>query len=314
MKLALKATIARELIPLKYRAKVGDKLTSLKVKAHRVNTDIRNTQSKTLKDTHGSETKTPFENNNIQELNEGKSALKSGANAKASSQKSRGVFNFNAETNPKVKSDPNPPYKQKIKNFDPIKTHQAQKENQATKPPKNERSSWITPASVKSKPMMDDIARKMAKERRAQPPPQQEKQHDRNTMKGQFNASVSEKFTTNEAHREKTRAEAETTRSHVPPEYRAKPYPPEPNKEPEKKPQGHGFKSKVQSTFNDARDAVKSKWEGFKAGQQQPTPEGERYKHRPKMSAGFNKASSEGKDQSEMNDSPKAQDWKPKNE
>jgi hypothetical protein len=205
------------------------------------------------------------------------------------------VFNFNAEIDPKVKSDLNPTYKQEIKNFDPIKTHQPQEVNQAPEPKKNDRSSWFTPASAQSKPMMDDIAKKMAQQRRAQPPPKEETHHDTNTMKGQFNSRASEKFTTNEAHRAKTRAEAETKRSKVPPEYRAKPYPPEPNEEPEKKPQGQGFRSKVQSTFKDAQDAVKSKWEGFKAGEQEaPAPEGATEKPRPKMSAGFNSASFEG--------------------
>ena len=247
LRLALKANIAREQISIEYRVKAGDKLTSLEVKPNKAHTDIRNDQSKLIKDTHSIETKTSIENNKLQSFNKKNSIIKLGVSVKVDSEKLRAVFNVKAEFDPQIKNNPHPSYKQKIKNFDPIKTHQVQKETQSTSPTKNERSSWFTPASEKTKLMMKEIAKKIAQQRKAQPQVKAEKQHNINTKKGQFNVHASEKFTTNEAHRAKTRVEAETRRSHMLFKYRAKPYSLESNKEPKNKPQEQSFKNKVQS-------------------------------------------------------------------
>lgn len=294
LKLALKANIAREQIPEEYKAK--DKLTSLKVKSEKVQSNIRNEQSKTSNKTHSVETKTPIENNKLEAISEPKISIRVGAETKAVSTKARAVFNFNSELDPKIKNDPNPPYKQKIKNFDPIKTHQAKRDNKPVEQVKTDRRSWFTPASDKSKPMMDDIAQKMAEMKQAQP--QREKpQHDLNRMKGQFNAAAENtKRTTNEAHRAKTRAEAEVKRAQVPPEYRMKLY----NSEQPAKPQEQDLKGRVQSTFKDAQDVLKSKWDNFKSGEQKvPENEPEAEKLRAKMSSGFNQASFEGIEEAE---------------
>ena len=153
--------------------------------------------------------------------------------------------------------------------------------------------------------MMDDIAKKMAQQRREHPP-KEEKRHDTSTMKGQFNARATEKFTTNEAHRAKTRAEAEVKRSQVPPEYRAKPY----NSEQPAKPQEQDLKGRAQSTFKDAQDALKNKWENFRA-REQKAPENEPVVEKPraKMSDVFNKGSFESGDI--KNDPNHSKDEKP---
>ena len=162
------------------------------------------------------------------------------------------------------------------------------KEPSAPQPKKQMRSSWHIPASEKTKPMMESINKKMAEMKREQP--QREKpQHDLNRMKGQFNATAENtKRTTNEAHRAKTRAEAEVKRAQVPPEYRAKPY----NSEQPAKPQEQDLKGRAQSRVKDAQDALKSKWGSFRAGEQKaPEDEPEAEKPRAKMSGTFNKES-----------------------
>ena len=297
LKLALKANIAREQIPTEYKAKAGNNLTSLKVKSEKVQTKIRNEQSKTLNKTHSVETKTPIENNKLAVIPESKISFKVGVEAKAVSTKSRAVFNFNAEIDPKIQSDPNPPYKQKIKNFDLIKTHAAQQEKSTQPQNKPERKNWHIPVSEKTKPMMESINKKMAEMKQAQPQAEKPK-HDLNRMKGQFNATAENtKRTTNEAHRAKTRDEAEVKRAGVPPEYRAKPY----NSEQPSKPKKQDLKGRAQSTFKDAQDALKSKWENFKTGEQKaPENEPEAEKPRAKMSGAFNKGSFEGVEEAQQ--------------
>lgn len=291
LKLALKANIAREQIPTEYKAKAGDKLTSLKVNPKETQPNIRNEQSKTKNNTKSIEIKPPIENNNLDRIPKLKLSIKDGSEAKAASTKARAVFNFNAELDPKIKNDPNPPYKQKIKNFDPIKTHAAKQEKSTQFQDKSERKNWHIPASEKTKPMMESINKKIAEMKREQP--QREKpQHDLNRMKGQFNATAENiKRTTNEAHRAKTRAEAEVKRAGVPPEYRAKSY----EVKRAAKPQEQDLKGRAQSTFKDAQDALKSKWENFRAGEKKvPESEPESEKPRVKMASGFNQASFEG--------------------
>lgn len=297
LKLALKANIAREQIPTAYKAKAGDKLTRLKVKSEKAQINIRNEQSKTINKTHSIEIKTLIENNNLTAFSKLKTSVKVSAEAKTVSTKARAVFNFNAELDPKTKSDPNPPYKQKIKNFDPIKTHVAKQEKSTPSQNKSERKNWRIPASEKTKPMMESINKKMAEMKREQPQAEKPK-HDLNRMKGQFNFTAENtKRTTNEAHRAKTRAEAEVKRAGVTPEYRAKPYEVKQNT----KPQEQDLKGRAQSTFKDAQDVLKSKWENFKAGEQKDHEnEPEAKKPRAKMSSGFNRANFESFEEAEQ--------------
>ncbi len=133
----------------------------------------------------------------------------------------------------------------------------------------------------------------MAEMRKEQPAPKEQKRYDPNTMKGQFNTRTSEKFTTNEAHRAKTRAEAEAKRAQVPPEYRAKPYEQETPKEQPK--QHEDFTSKMKSSYAKAEGTIKKKWEEFMGeAKSQPEPEAREEKPRAKMSSGFNQASFDG--------------------
>ena len=287
LKLALKANIAREQIPDEYRPKAGFKLTNLKPVANKPLTDIRNDQSRTVNNTHSIETKTPIESNKIGGISESKTSIVIGAEAKVISEKSRMVFNTKAALDPKVLNDPNPPYRQAIRNFDPLKWQQEKPENK----------SWLTRGSDKTKPMTDMINSKMTEMRTEQPqapkPP-----HDLNRLKGAFNFNAENtKRTTYEAHRAKTRAEAEMKRAQVPPEYRAKPYDPEP--------QAQDLKGRVQSGIKGAQDALKSKWDGFKAGTQNPPePQDEAEKPRVKMSDTFNRGSFEGVKKTGQDHSP----------
>ena len=63
----------------------------------------------------------------------------------------------------------------------------------------------------------------------------------------------------------------------------------------------------IKETLKNTFSSVKAKWQSSQSGAQ-PKPK------RAKMSDGFNSASFNGRDQSEMNDSPKAQEWTPRNE
>lgn len=280
IKLALKAAVIRENLPI-------DSKQSREAAPQKLDNALnRKDEPKPIKtpiETTNIETKISIENNKLKALSESKISIKIGAEAKAVSEKSRSVFNAKAQPDPKVKNDPNPPYKQTIKNFDPIKTHT---EQQA----KSERKNWFTPATEKTKPMMETIAKKMAEMRKEQPAPKEQKRHDPNTMKGQFNTRTSEKFTTNEAHRAKTRAEAEAKRAQVPPEYRAKPYEQETPKQQPK--QREDFTSKMKSSYAKAEGTIKKKWEEFRGeAKSSPEPEAREEKPRAKMSSGFNKAS-----------------------
>lgn len=277
LKLALKASVAREQIPAEYRPKEGFKLTSLKPIAEKTPKDIRNDKAEILNNTHGIETKSPIESNKIVSVSESKILAKVGVEAKAVSEKSRGTFNTKSALDPKVLSDPNPPYRQAIRNFDPLKSQ----------PEKSENKPWLTRGSDKTKPMTDMINSKMAEIRKDQP--QAPKQpHDLSRLKGAFNFNAENtKRTTYEVHRAKTRAEADMKRAQMPPEYRAKPYDSE--------------SPQAQSGVKGVQDALKSKWESFKAGSQNP-PEPE--KPRVKISDAFNRESFEGVDKAEQDHSP----------
>ena len=266
LKLALKASVARDQIPAEYRPKEGFKLTSLKPIAEKSPKDIRNDKAGISNDTHSVETKLHIESNKIEGVSESKISIKMAIEAKAVSEKSRGVFNTKGALDPKVLSDPNPPYRQAIRNFDPLKSQLAKPENK----------SWLTRGSDKIKPMTDMINSKLAEIRKDQPqtpkPP-----HDLGRLKGAFNFNAENtKRTTYEAHRAKNRAEADMKRAQIPPEYGAKPYDPEPQ---------------AQSGIKGVQDALKSRWESFKTGSQNP-PEPE--KPRVKMSNTFNRESFEG--------------------
>jgi hypothetical protein len=287
LKLALKANMARENVPNEYRAQAENKLGALKVKSEKVRLNTLNEQEGFKKDTPNIETKKSIENNNLYASSNINSPLLVGAGVKAESERARTAFNMRAALNPNIRPDPQALYKQKIKNFDPLKWHAAQEKDQGIKV---ERSSWFTPKSDKSKPMMDQIASSIAERRRAPPEYKQEKQHDPNTMKGQFNVRVSAKLTSNEAHRAKTRMEAKIKRSQVPPEYRASPYPSQSHHKPENGPQERGLKSRVKSRFKAAKGAVGGRLGGSRAGDRQFAPESPAKSSRAKMSAGFNEA------------------------
>lgn len=106
LKLALKASVARDQIPAEYRPKEGFRLTSLKPIAEKSPKDIRNDKAAILNNTHGIEIKLPIESNKIGGVSESKTSIKVGVEAKAVSEKSRGVFNTKGALDLKVLSDP----------------------------------------------------------------------------------------------------------------------------------------------------------------------------------------------------------------
>lgn len=174
----------------------------------------------------------------------------------------------------RVQVQPTPKTQAEYKQPMPVRIkalEQAIAQRQATRteaPRPEDRKSWFTPASEKTRPLQRSIEAAMRQQR-------QEAPQARNTTETQSRFSRAQerpqKTTTYSEVREKVRTEAETKRSRVPPEYRAEPYD-RPREEPrqarsaEEKP-----RTATSSTFSRATEAPN-----------QPKPE------RPRMSDTFN--------------------------
>jgi len=172
---------------------------------------------------------------------------------KAEAPPIKSAFASRAETQPTLKAQAE--YKQPM----PVKIKALEKaiaERQAVKveaPKPEDRKSWFTPATAKTKPMTDAIDRAIRQQRAAQP------SLERSTTQTQEKFSKAQerpqRTTTYSEVREKTRAEAETKRANVPPQYRAEPYEaksetPKPEHRVAEEP-----KTQTQSTFNNASAA-----------------------------------------------------------
>ena len=262
-KLALKANLAREKIPENLRSNSGDKL---KVKSKKGSPVFRNGPS----DTTRIKTKITPENNKIDLIVESKRPIALGYKAKAQSQKALTGFKEKASNVQAEKGD----YKQKIKDFDPVKASKAREEAQSAEPKKSTRESWFTKGTEKTRPMTESIARKIEEVRKDRPVIKVKAQPNRERVKGEFEFKADKiSRASNEVHRTKIKAEAETKREKVPEQYKAEPY--EDKKVPE--PQG---------------EDLKGQWKG-----ETKTPEDEpEAKPRVKMSFGFNEAVGMGRD------------------
>lgn len=174
-------------------------------------------------------------------------------------------FKKAAETKPTATAQAE--YKQPM----PVKIKGIEKaiaERQALKaetPKPEDRKSWFTPASEKTKPLQHSIEAKLREQR--QPLPQQPKTEAQKIFTQAQERPV--KTTTNSHVREKIRAEAEVKRAQVPPKYRADPYESH-QKAPEQT--AEELRTATSSTFN----------QGAKASNQ---PE---QAAKPKMSSHFN--------------------------
>jgi hypothetical protein len=130
----------------------------------------------------------------------------------------------------------------------------AQRQATRTEAPRLEdRKSWFTPAIEKTKLMTDAIDRAIRQQRAAQPsserPATQAQEKFSKAQEGPQRAKTYSEF------REKTRAEAETKRANVPPQYRAEPYEakaetPKPESRRAEEPE-----SETQSAFSSAAEA-----------------------------------------------------------
>ncbi|MBL4590269.1 MAG: hypothetical protein JKY11_09365, partial [Alphaproteobacteria bacterium] len=148
--------------------------------------------------------------------------------------------------------------------FDPIKKTKAQKANTPPNPKSNDQRSWVTPDNSRMDPLTDAINKKQAKEGNDRvKTPDSERDHDRRTMEGQFNANGEYKgYSRAEraSHKAKSSSEAEVSRKRTPPEYRAKPYPSEDDPAPsDSSSQSESLKDKVKSRFAGATGAFKEK-------------------------------------------------------
>jgi len=151
-----------------------------------------------------------------------------------------------------------------------------------------DRKNWFISASEKTKPLQESINKAMAEQRREISTPSP-KHVDPNKAKGQFQtqakAEPPPRQTTYEEVRERTRAEAQTKRENIPPQYRAEPY--DELKQPEIKPESQPQNNSVKDEWNAQTDLKTTSLN------QEQKPE------KVKMSAGFNTAS-ERHDHSEL--------------
>lgn len=174
----------------------------------------------------------------------------------------------------RVQVQPTPKAQAEYKQPMPVRIkalEQAIAQRQATRteaPRPEDRKSWFTPASEKTRPLQRSIEAAMRQQR-------QEAPQARNTTETQSRFSRAQerpqKTTTYSEVREKVRTEAETKRSRVPPEYRAQAH----DRPPEEPRQARSAEEKprtaTSSTFSRATEAPN-----------QPKPE------RPRMSDTFN--------------------------
>jgi hypothetical protein len=310
----------------KLASDIGIERTAPKTSNHSTTDNIRNDQSKTIIST-ARIIKTPTPENPTLDT---KLKVKSQVIARGRHEKLSSSFVKEVKIDKSVLSKDNPKWRTPPKDgapiFDPIKkarvsnaSSKSSKSSHRSEQSNNGQRPWVTPNSEKMDPLTETINKKQAQERadsrdRADSKPD----YDMNTAKGQFNASndpKSAKRTTREAYRSKTSAEADIMRSNIPPEFRAEPYPPKDNQYADT--DKGSIKDKVKSGFKDATSVFKDKWSYFRGSTQdnsQNTSNTEQEHTKPTMSSGFNKASFEGGDQSEMNDKPSTQDRKPRNE
>ncbi|MBL4864189.1 MAG: MobA/MobL family protein [Rhodobiaceae bacterium] len=264
LKIYLKAQGERENIPAPFKENSEERLKSPKISSSRDVKHIRNAPSNGINSTNSSETKIPHENIPLSTrgkvINAGSpktdkittsSAFKNSVDlCKSEIQTS----NPSWRTEPKVGATP----------FDPIKKEKAQKNNAGPKPKSNDQRSWVTPDNSRMDPLTDAINKKQAKEgNNCVKTPDSERDHDRRTMEGQFNANGEYKgYSRAEraSHKAKSSSEAEVSRKRTPPEYRAKPYPSEDDPvSSDSSSNSESLKDKVKSRFAGATGAFKEK-------------------------------------------------------
>ena len=165
-----------------------------------------------------------------------------------------------AAFNKAVKAQPTPEKQNEYKQKMPVKIKAMEKELARHKiaepkapPAPEDRKSWFTPASKETQKLQDVISKKIKEMRQATPKPEPQ---PKTTTKTQTSFEKTQerpvKTATNEAIKEKIRAEAEAKRANIPPEFRAKPYEqrteetPKPAEEP---------KTEAKSAFSSASSA-----------------------------------------------------------
>lgn len=276
LKVSLKAQMLREHVPLQYRPP-GKNDTVQLGQATTANKGLDGNNKTTR-----IETNLPLDSKELRSVPELKRDVNERAGAKFQAQKLAASFTGAASLDKYAAPDLNPTWKQKITGFDPLKSRVRESKSVG----RSDRQPWFIPAGEN----MTAFDRAISARLNELNPPEIKPPHDTSRLKGAFNFNAENtRRTTNEAHRAKIRAEAEIKRAQVPLEYRAQPYDPEP--------QAQDLKSRVQSGVKGAQDALKNKWEGFRAGEQdRHEQQAQAEKPRVKMSDTFNRGSFEGVD------------------
>jgi hypothetical protein len=173
--------------------------------------------------------------------------------SKAEAPPIKSAFASKAEMQPtpKAQAEYKQPMPIRIKALEQAIAQQQAIRTETLKP--EDRKSWFTPATEKTKPMTDAIDRAIRQQRAAQPSPERPSTQTQETFsKAQERP---QRTTTYSEVREKTRAEAETKRANVPPQYRAEPYE---EKSETPKPEHRATdepKTQTQSAFSNAAEA-----------------------------------------------------------
>ncbi|MBI1326208.1 MAG: hypothetical protein GC136_01030 [Alphaproteobacteria bacterium] len=157
-----------------------------------------------------------------------------------------------AQPTPRAQAEYKQPMPVRIKALEQaIAQRQATTRTETLRP--EDRKSWFTPATEKTKLMTDAIDRTIRQQRAAQSSPerpstQTQEKFSKAQERPQKTATYSEV-------REKVRAEAEVKRANVPPEYRAEPYEAKTEAPEAENRAAEEPKTKTQSAFSNAADA-----------------------------------------------------------
>jgi hypothetical protein len=258
-KLSLKAQLAKEQVPDKFRPSPSPELRN---KLDSINIDTRSTENRN-----------PIESNKMGVGINISEQFKPTPEKVARTAKPSIDFNVARSFNPDKSAVPDAPYKQRVEGFDPLRTYEARQANASSDPIQNTRSVWFKRGGVGMKSFTNSVNQKLD-EIYEKEPFRAGRQTERVGMSGAFNygavGAAPEKRTTTAESMANFKAKAAEMRSRVPEAHRGQPYPPE---------------TENSAQVGSIAQKIKEKWQAF-TNKEEPAPQ-----PKPKMSSAFNKSS-----------------------
>ena len=261
-KLNLKAQLAKEQVPDKFKPSPSP--------------ELRNTKDSINNDTTSIKNKIPIESNKISASSNVPEQFRPTPDKVARTAKPSMDFNAARGVNPDKSAALSAPYKQRVEGFDPLRTYEARQANASPDAIQNTRSVWFKKGGEGMKSFTNSVNQTLD-EMYEKEPFKAGRASTRDNMSGAFNygaagAAPSMRTTTSES-MANFKAKAAEMRQSVPEAHRGKPYP----SEAESPAQGGSVAQKI-----------KEKWQFF-TRKEEPAPQS-----RPKMSSAFNKSSFDG--------------------